>query len=249
MLGRPVLNRLRAYYKPILQRYINLSAPISSTTNGNKNEIYKSINSVVHAPDAVTSQTNYDKWAKTYDGDLDVVASVPALKAIESFSKHTQHMKVESVLDVGAGTGRVGHHLRNDAKYEGVIDIMDANMEMLYLASKKNLNFRNIIRHWVEGELPVRDESYDVMMCVGSFIPNHIPFTALPILSKCVRKEGLLIFTTRVQSTGSYKSEFDKLLAGMELNGAIQRLDITEFVHFEKSEEKVYSAVYVYKKL
>ena len=32
-----------------------------------------------------------------------------------------------------------------------------------------------------ESKLPIRDESYDVVICVGSFLPKHIPATALPV--------------------------------------------------------------------
>ena len=43
--------------------------------------------------------------------------------------------------------------------------------------------FRNIIRHFVsdEGDLPLKDGTYDVITSAGSFIPNHIAATALKV--------------------------------------------------------------------
>jgi len=40
------------------------------------------------------------------------------------------------------GTGLVGEYLRTLSGYKGEIDILDANMDILYVASKKPVNFR-----------------------------------------------------------------------------------------------------------
>uniref|UniRef100_H2YX16 Methyltransferase domain-containing protein n=1 Tax=Ciona savignyi TaxID=51511 RepID=H2YX16_CIOSA len=92
------------------------------------------------------------------------------------FSKHVKDKINSVVLDLGGGTGTSSLFIRNQLQFQGEIDILDANIEMLYKASQKKIGFRNIIRHFVgkSGELPVRDESYDVIISTGAFVPNHI---------------------------------------------------------------------------
>ena len=51
---------------------------------------------------------------------------------------------------------------------------------------------RNLIVHLVpdDGDLPLKANSYDILVCVGSFIPGHIAYTSLPVSTPDILTEN-----------------------------------------------------------
>uniref|UniRef100_H2YX31 Methyltransferase domain-containing protein n=1 Tax=Ciona savignyi TaxID=51511 RepID=H2YX31_CIOSA len=198
----------------------------------------ENIKRVVWCKTAEESQNHYKVWSEQYDTELAIIGGSGSQAATNMFSKHVKDKINSVVLDLGGGTGTSSLFIRNQLQFQGEIDILDANIEMLYKASQKKIGFRNIIRHFVgkSGELPVRDESYDVIISTGAFVPNHIPASAIQGMIKAIRSGGLLIFTLRLQGLGDYGEEFVQNIEQLCLEKKLELLDQMELRHFTYQE-------------
>ncbi|CAK8679956.1 unnamed protein product [Clavelina lepadiformis] len=206
------------------------------------------LKNVVKCKNPMESQEIYNGWGEKYDEELDTLNYQSPQYAAKMFGKYSDGVK--AVLDIGTGTGLTAELIRKKYGYEGVLDILDANLGMLVQADKKGLNIRNIIRHWVDqrGELPVKDESYDVITCTGSLTPNHIPVTALPGMIKSLKHGGLFIMTTRVTGTESYTLEFDRLKQNMIDAKEVELVEKEEYQNFPNALDEVVNVVLVLKR-
>ncbi|XP_078495273.1 uncharacterized protein LOC144750079 [Ciona intestinalis] len=139
------------------------------------------VKNVVFCQSTEESQKNYRKWSRQYDNDMSILGNSGSSKIIEMFSKLVTDLENCEVLDLGGGTGKASFNLRNHVEFKGELDILDANIDMLYEASQKDIQFRNIICHAVteRGNLPLCDEMYDVIISSGAFLPNHIPASSI----------------------------------------------------------------------
>ena len=77
----------------------------------------------------------YKHWAQSYDKDFAVSSDYLSPKKIANFFIKYSKETDTPILDVGAGTGLVGIHLRNESKKQ-IIGI-DISAEMLHQAKLK----------------------------------------------------------------------------------------------------------------
>ncbi|XP_076817320.1 ubiquinone/menaquinone biosynthesis C-methyltransferase UbiE-like isoform X3 [Clavelina lepadiformis] len=203
---------------------------------------------VVKCKNPMESQETYTGWSKKYDEELDALNYQSPQYAAKMFGKNSHGVK--AVLDIGTGTGKAAELIRKKYGYEGVFDLLDANLGMLVQADKKGLNIRNIIRHWVDqrGELPVKDESYDVITCTGSFGPNHISVTALPGMVKSLKHGGLFIMTAGIPGNDSYHLEFHRFLQNMIDAKEVELVEKEEYQNFPNALDEVVNVVLVLKR-
>ncbi|XP_076815552.1 uncharacterized protein LOC143461641 isoform X2 [Clavelina lepadiformis] len=195
------------------------------------------------------SQKYYSEWSSSYDNSYSGINIVSVMKSFETCGKYAK--EVSSILDVGAGTARLGGHLRNHHGYEGTLDILDANMDLLMQAEKKGLNIRNIIRHAVteSGELPVQDESYDMITCVGAFVPNHIPATALPGIIKAVKHGGLIVVEIRKTTIDAYRAIFDANLQMLLDQSELRKIYEEDYFPYKNFDTSPVFTAFVFKRL
>lgn len=141
--------------------------------------------------------TFYDKWAATYDEDLDRLPGGcrhPMLLAgiVPRFVQD----KNARFLDVASGTGKVAFFLKKLGFSN--IDALDGSDGMLDAARKENL-YRNYFLDFVD-DSPIKSVdagAYDVVACAGSFARNHLTAKCLKPLALCARQQGLLIIVMR----------------------------------------------------
>ena len=114
----------------------------------------------------------YDKWAKTYDFDLEKIrpGNEGALRTVEWFVKHV-HADAK-VLDVGSGTGGVGELLYQRG-YRNLIG-MDISAGMLAEAKEKKI-YRNLHLGNLGEELNFPKDSFEAVISVGLFTLEHPP--------------------------------------------------------------------------
>ena len=132
-------------------------------------------------------KSGYDRYAHEYDSRS---------KYWDSFEKNTlmpyiEEAKGKTVLDAGAGTGRVTARL--DAAGANVT-ALDVSPEMLAILSKKLPRIKTIEAD-MEEPLPFEDDSFD--MIFSSMAIVHIKKTE-PFLDECYRilkDDGKLILT------------------------------------------------------
>nr|XP_018670460.1 uncharacterized protein LOC108950095 [Ciona intestinalis] len=211
----------------------------------------RAVKSTVFCQTAEESQFYYDVWSKHFDNDTSTLGSLSSIILTEMFSKHITDFKNCQVLDLGGGTGKVSFNLRNRFHFKGEIDILDANMNMLYEAYQKDLNFRNILRHFVTetGNLPLADEMYDVVASAGAFIPNHISVTSIFGIIKVIKRGGLLLVTRRLKTTEDYGQQFVENVEKLCSEKKLKYVDHMEYVHFTNVEDKIPSGCFVYQRL
>ena len=132
---------------------------------------------------------HYDDWADTYERDLienygDCAHEIAVGRFREVFAETRA-----PTLDVGCGTGLVGAALaRNGYR---MIDGVDISAKMLAHARKTGA-YRRLMNENVEELGHALDETYDAVICVGSFGIGHLRREALRDLIGMARPGGLI---------------------------------------------------------
>ena len=162
-------------------------------------------------------QVHYSHWHAQYDNDMDeelsdvgpkVAADILGLFVPAEFRREIR------VLDVCAGTGRVGRKLL-DAGFDSV-DAVDMNEDMLSVLKSKGI-YQHILCSRIEaakqgifkkkkGEILVQelnDSSYDAVIIVHGFGQGHLPVEMLWEVHRILKpSESLFISSTPfIQST------------------------------------------------
>ena len=95
------------------------------------------------------------------------------------------------ILDAGCGTGLVGIELK---KYGySNIEGIDFSQNMLDLVPQSV--YKKIEKIDLNNTLEFKDNTYDVVMCVGTFTYGHVKPHALDELIRITRSKGLICFT------------------------------------------------------
>jgi predicted TPR repeat methyltransferase len=166
----------------------------------------------VQTPDEV--KTLYRDWADGYERDVvDQLGYVAPRHAARAFAAAFPHPDGQ-VLDVGCGTGLVGRELR-DLGYRNV-DGLDISPDMLRVASEKAI-YDRVMEGDLTERLPLGDDSYDAIVCVGTFTHGHVGPDGLGELIRVIRPGGPITFTV---NDGVYDDHgYDDALATLETDG------------------------------
>jgi SAM-dependent methyltransferase len=164
----------------------------------------------------------YADWARTYDQDTgDSEYSGPAIAA-KLLNQHLSDTRIR-ILDAGCGTGQVGRKLQ--AHGYSHVDGFDLSPEMAELATATgayqqvigNIDMMRAIEDYPQAD-------YDALLSIGVFTLGHVPPQALQVLVDMVRKDGLLVISTRSHyfEQTDYQQCVDALLA----DGQISQLQV-----------------------
>lgn len=164
----------------------------------------------------------YDEWAARYDEDNDaLLGTVSQPNCVRLLASHLQD-KSASIIDVGCGTGLVGHHLLKAgfSHFDGI----DISQEMLNQAQQRG--YRNLLTGSLNERLPIADNHYDACLCVGVFTHGHVSASGLHELVRITRAGGYICFTVNegVYDEYGFEEEMKKL----------ETDKIWSIVHFQK---------------
>lgn len=169
------------------------------------------IERVINSKSVDDTRDAYDAWAEQYDGELadqDYVA--PNTAAQETVSAGANI--TGEILDVGCGTGLCGVALAGAGAK--AIDGLDLSPGMLTVAAKTGA-YRKLSTADLSKPIPdVKDESYDVVTCVGTLTHGHVkPVPALAEFVRVVKKNGFVVATILedVWDSGGYAAEVKRL--------------------------------------
>ena len=144
---------------------------------------------------AADARSLYNEWAASYDKDLkyeQYAFPQRAVEALEGSLGRGGSIKFLKLLDAGCGTGLVGAVLaQQGAKY---IDGVDISPGMLDVARKRGV-YTSLEEADLASTIPKPDESYDVVICVGTLTEGHVGPSALDEFSRIVRKGGFIVAT------------------------------------------------------
>ena len=152
---------------------------------GNKIPIYK-----LKKTDEVIKY--YDEWGveNKYDQDMiDWKYSGPK-ETVEVFKKYAENKDIK-IYDAGCGTGLVGVELKKFGynKYDGT----DLSQKLLDLVPKDL--YQNLMKADLNKPIDLKDNTYDAVMCVGTFTFGHVKPQALDEFIRITKNKGLICFT------------------------------------------------------
>ena len=169
----------------------------------NKLPIYK-----LQTPEEVLEY--YKHWTDNnkYNKDMVEWNYTAPKETVEVVKKYATNKNFK-ILDAGCGTGLVGVELKKFGYSH--IDGVDFSQDMLDLVPQDI--YRNLQKVDLNVDLKFRDNTYDVIICVGTFTYGHVKAHALDELIRITKDKGLICFTI---NEGIYKEYgFDKKIKGL----------------------------------
>ena len=164
----------------------------------NKIPIYK-----LRTPEEILKY--YKDWAgnNKYNKDMIDWNYTAPKETVSVLKKHALN-KNYKILDAGCGTGLVGIELKKLGylNIEG-LDFSQAMLDLIPQGIYKNLQKVDLNSY-----LKIKDDRYDVIICVVTFTFGHVKAHALDELIRITKNKGLICFTI---NEGIYKEYgFDK---------------------------------------
>lgn len=156
-------------------------------------------------------ESTYDEWAATYEHDTTQGMGYAApTHAAERLSRLLSDRPRAEVLDAGCGTGLVGAALAGHGLE--VIDGIDLSSEMLEHARAKGI-YRTLNKADMTQRLPIEDDSYDAVICVGTLTEGHVGPEALDELVRVARPGAPIVVTVldRIWEPSGYKARVQTL--------------------------------------
>ena len=136
----------------------------------------------------------YKAWAADYDSDavenLGYVAHIASADALDQ----VLNSKDVYILDAGCGTGLVGMELLQKGYRK--LDALDYSQEMLDESRRKKI-YHRLFQGDMNLPLDIKTDSYDAVVCSGSFSYCHIKATAFDELVRITKPGGFICFTIR----------------------------------------------------
>jgi len=181
---------------------------------GNKIPIYK-----LKTTDEVMKY--YDEWGikNKYDQDMVDWDYTGPKETVNTFIKYAKDKNIK-ILDAGCGTGLVGVELKKHNYLN--IDGMDLSKKLLDLIP--NGYYQNLSQVDLNKTIKTESNTYDAIMCVGTFTFGHVKPHALDEFIRISKNKSLICFTI---NEGIYEEYgFDKKIEELKKN---KSWDIKEF--------------------
>jgi SAM-dependent methyltransferase len=186
----------------------------------------------------------YDKWAHTYDADLEEDFGWNGhIRSVEVFGRFVYPQS--KVIDVGCGTGLAGAQLA----VMGFSQIDGFDMSQGMLDQAQLLGIYGDLKVGVLGEpLDYPTSAYDAAIASGVFSVGHAPASGWDEISRIVKPGGYLVLTLRpdiFESLGFHAKE-NELVA----SGQWELIDVTEAEPLlAKGEPDIVHSIRVYRML
>ena len=173
---------------------------------GNKIPIYK-----LKTTDEVMKY--YDEWGikNKYDQDMIDWNYTGPKETVDTFLKYAKDKNIK-ILDAGCGTGLVGIELKKHNYLN--IDGMDLSKKLLDLVPRGY--YQNLSQVDLNKTIKIENNTYDAIMCVGTFTFGHVKPNALDEFIRISKNKSLICFTI---NEGIYEEYgFDKKIDELKKN-------------------------------
>lgn len=129
----------------------------------------------------------YAHWAAFYDNDFIREFEYVAPREIARIFREESGGK-QPALDVGAGTGALGEHLRGYT-----IDAVDVSAEMLAIADEKRVYRNSRVSDAMRRIRGMRDRTYRGIISCGAFRPGHLGRASFAELFRVTQPGALFV--------------------------------------------------------
>ena len=134
----------------------------------------------------------YDEWGKEnkYDKDMEDWNYTGPKETSKIFNKYSSNKDIK-IYDAGCGTGLVGVELK---KY-GFTNFYGADLSQKLLDLVPKGLYQMLDKVDLNKSINKNDDSYDAVMCVGTFTFGHVKPQALDEFIRITKNKGLICFT------------------------------------------------------
>ena len=134
----------------------------------------------------------YDEWGKKnkYDKDMEDWNYTGPKETSKIFNKYSSNKDIK-IYDAGCGTGLVGVELK---KY-GFSNFYGADLSQKLLDLVPKGLYQTLDKVNLNESINKNDNSYDAVMCVGTFTFGHVKPQALDEFIRITKNKGLICFT------------------------------------------------------
>ncbi|XP_072044225.1 methyltransferase-like protein 27 [Amphiura filiformis] len=136
----------------------------------------------------------YDQWADSYDQDFKRFGYNGPQVAASILANHLPD-KNARILDFCSGTGLVGEQLKTHQFIN--IDAIDMSPNSLKVSEEKQAYKTLICSEIGSDPLDIKCDTYDGLVCCGSFVPGHLNQSCFPEMIRIVKPGGIIVISMR----------------------------------------------------
>ncbi len=151
----------------------------------------------------------YDAWAPQYDADMHRLGYCLPARMVDEARRHIENRRA-FLLDVGAGSGLLGHALRAGG-YVNLV-ALDPSLGMLRQAHAKKV-YKLRLQMALDPFAALADHKFDGILAAGVFKAGHAPPEAMEELMRLIRPEGIIIVNLEAGKGGAPYERYGQNLA------------------------------------
>ena len=181
----------------------------------------------------------YDEWGENnkYDQDMENWNYTGPKETSSVFIKHETN-KDAKIYDAGCGTGLVGVELK---KY-GFTNFYGADLSQKLLDLVPQNLYKKLEKVDLNKSIKENDNTYDAIMCVGTFTYGHVKPPALDEFIRITKKNSLICFTINVGVFKDYG--FDKKINDLIDNNKWEKLEFFKSNYLSSKDVNAWLGIY-----
>ena len=181
----------------------------------------------------------YDEWGNEDKYNKDMVDwdySGPR-ETVNTFKKYAKN-KDMLIFDAGCGTGLVGKEL----KKFGYNNFHGADLSKTLLDTIPKGLYKKLDKVDLNEAIKINNNTYDAVMCVGTFTYAHVKADALDEFVRITKNEGLICFTI---NEGIYKDYgFDVKIEGLKNDNKWKEIEFFKSDYIASKDVNAWLGVY-----
>ena len=181
----------------------------------------------------------YDEWGENnkYDQDMENWNYTGPKETSSVFIKHETN-KDAKIYDAGCGTGLVGVELK---KY-GFTNFYGADLSQKLLDLVPPNLYKKLEKVDLNKSIKENDNTYDAIMCVGTFTYGHVKPPALDEFIRITKNNGLICFTINEGIHEEYG--FDKKIQELNSNNKCHEIEFFKSDYIASKDVNAWLGLY-----